>query len=163
MAKFNIFNREYGWIELICGPMFAGKSEEQLRKVGGLEYAGVGWLHFKPEFDTRNTALIKSRNGKEMIAIEFEEPFEIYEVLSKDVNHPLVVAIDEIQFAEPMIIEVVEVLAKKGMIIYAAGLDHDFRNNPFPITSSLASMAEHITSFQQYVLSVARQEHVHKE
>ena len=145
MAKFNIFNREYGWIELICGPMFAGKSEELLRKIKRLEYADVDCLLFKPKINTRNKSLIKSRNGKKMSAIEFEDPFEIYEVLSKNVNHPQVVAIDEIQFADPKIIEVVEVLAKKGIIIYAAGLDNDFRNNPFPITSSLASMAEHIT------------------
>ncbi|MGL4616775.1 MAG: thymidine kinase [Mycoplasmoidaceae bacterium] len=145
MAKFNAFHREYGWIELICGPMFAGKSEELLRRIKRLEYADVECLLFKPKIDSRNKSYIKSRNGKKMNAIEFSDPFEIFEELLKNVNHPQVVAIDEIQFADPKILEVIEVLAKKGIIVYAAGLDNDFRNNPFPIVSALASMAEHVT------------------
>lgn len=145
MAKFNAFNREYGWIELICGPMFAGKSEELLRRIKRLEYADVDCVLFKPKIDSRNKSFIKSRNGKKMNAIEFSDPFEIFDELLKNTNHPQVVAIDEVQFADTKILEVIEVLAKKGIIVYVAGLDNDFRNNPFPITSALASMAEHIT------------------
>ncbi|MGL4647421.1 MAG: thymidine kinase [Mycoplasmoidaceae bacterium] len=145
MAKFNIFNREHGWIELICGPMFAGKSEELLRRIKRLEYADVNCLIFKPSIDSRSKSLIKSRNGKKMNAIEFHNPYEIYDTVLKNPHYPQVVAIDEVQFADPAILEVIDTLANKGIIIYVAGLDNDFRNIPFPVTAALASMAEKVT------------------
>ncbi len=145
MAKFNIFNRENGWIELICGPMFAGKSEELLRRIKRLEYADVNCLIFKPTLDSRAKSIIKSRNGKKMNAIEFTNPYEIYDEVLKNISHPQVVAIDEVQFADKSIIEVIDVLTSMGIIVYASGLDNDFRNMPFPVTSQLASMAEHVT------------------
>ena len=58
MAKFNAFGRERGWIEVICGPMFAGKSEELLKRLKRLEYADVPFIIFKPKIDTRSKKML---------------------------------------------------------------------------------------------------------
>lgn len=145
MAKFNAFSREKGWIELICGPMFAGKSEELLRKLKRLEYAEVPYMVFKPKIDTRSKNFIKSRDGRQMNAIEISSPYEIFDYILQHVSHPQVIAIDEIQFCSEEIVEVCETLANAGIIVYASGLDKDFRNEPFKVTSKMLSYAEYVT------------------
>lgn len=144
MAKFNAFGKEKGWIELICGPMFAGKSEELLRRLKRLEYADVSYIVFKPSIDTRSKKQITSRNGKSSYAIEFDDPYMILEHVQSHIIQPQVVAIDEAQFANESIIDVCEALADSGVIVYVAALDKDFRNEPFIVTSKLACYAEHI-------------------
>ena len=145
MAKFNAFGKENGWIELICGPMFAGKSEELLRRLKRLEYADVSFLLFKPAVDTRSKKLVASRDGRNMSAIEFSDPYEILDHVLNNIVHPQVVAIDEAQFADPKIVKVCEGLADSGVIVYVAALDRDFKNEPFPVTASLFCHAEHVT------------------
>lgn len=145
MAKFNAFRKEKGWIELICGPMFAGKSEELLRRLKRLEYADVSYLLFKPSIDSRTKKCVASRDGRKMKAIEFNDPYEILYYVLENVVHPQVVAIDEAQFADIKIVKVCEGLADAGVIVYVAALDRDFKNEPFPVVAQLSCYAEHIT------------------
>lgn len=145
MAKFNAFGREKGWIEVICGPMFAGKSEELLRRLKRLEYADVSFMVFKPKVDTRSKTNISSRDGRTMKAIEFEDPYEIFNHVLKNQQQPQVVAIDEAQFASTDIVDVCESLADVGVIVYVSALDKDFKNEPFEVTSKLLCYAEYVT------------------
>lgn len=142
--KNNAFGKERGWIELICGPMFAGKSEELLRKLKRLDYADVIYQVFKPKIDTRSKNEIKSRDGRKMNSLEFDHPFEIFDkILSLDVN-PHVIAIDEAQFADESIVEVCETLADSGYIVYVSALDKNFKNEPFLVTAKIACCAEYV-------------------
>lgn len=145
MAKFNAFGKEKGWIELICGPMFAGKSEELLRRLKRLEYAEVNYQVFKPTIDTRSNKQIKSRDGRSSYAIEFNNPYEILDHVQKNIVLPQVVAIDEAQFCDESIIEVCEALADSGVIVYVAALDKNFKNEPFMVTAKMFCYAEHVT------------------
>lgn len=142
--KSNAFGKERGWIELICGPMFAGKSEELLRKLKRLDYADVTYLIFKPKIDTRSKYNISSRDGRRMNSIDFEDPYEILENILKQKKLPNVIAIDEAQFAKETLVDVCETLAELGLIIYISALDKDFKNEPFPVTAKLACCAEYI-------------------
>ncbi|MEG2249980.1 MAG: thymidine kinase [Bacilli bacterium] len=129
---------------MICGPMFAGKSEELLRKLKRLEYADVSYIVFKPKIDTRSRNLIESRNGKAIKAIEFDSPYEILDYVLKNVSHPQVVAIDEAQFASIELVEICDFLANSGVIMYISGLDKNFKNEPFEVIAKLCSYAEHV-------------------
>lgn len=142
--KNNAFGKERGWIELICGPMFAGKSEELLRKLKRLDYADVVYKVFKPKIDTRTKNEIASRDGRKMKSLEFDNPYEIFErILELDIN-PQVIAIDEAQFADESIVSVCEALAELGYIVYVSALDRNFKNEPFMVTGKIACIAEYV-------------------
>lgn len=142
--KSNAFGKERGWIELICGPMFAGKSEELLRKLKRLDYADVDYLIFKPKLDTRSHKSILSRDGRKMESIDFENSFEILEYVLEQEKMPHVVAIDEAQFADDDLVDVCDALADIGLIVYVSALDKNFKNEPFMVTARLACIAEHV-------------------
>ncbi len=142
--KSNAFGKERGWIELICGPMFAGKSEELLRKLKRLDYADVDYMIFKPKVDTRTFQTIASRDGREMTSIDFEDPNEILDAILKKEKIPHVIAIDEAQFADISIVSICETLAEAGFIVYVSALDRNFKNEPFDVTAKLACLAEHV-------------------
>lgn len=142
--KSNAFGKEKGWIELICGPMFAGKSEELLRRLKRLDYADVDYLIFKPKIDARTLNKIKSRDGREMKSIEFENPYEILDYILKSEKIPHVIAIDEAQFASENLVDICEMLAELGFIIYISALDKNFKNEPFITTAKLACSAEYV-------------------
>ncbi len=144
MAKLNAFNRQKGWIEVICGPMFAGKSEELLRKMNRLKYAEVDYLIFKPVIDTRTKNSVKSRDGRELKAINVKNSTDIIKHIKELKEKPQVIAIDEIQFFDDELPQVCNYLANHGFIIYAAGLDTDFRGVPFKNTASLLATAENV-------------------
>lgn len=142
--KNNAFGKEKGWIELIYGPMFAGKSEELLRKLKRLDYADVIYQVFKPKVDTRTKNMIMSRDGRNMDSLEFDSPYEIFDqLLSLEVN-PHVVAIDEAQFADESIVDVCQALADSGYIVYVSALDKNFKNEPFMVTAKIACIAEYV-------------------
>lgn len=134
-----------GWIELICGPMFAGKTEELLRKINRASYATLETIIFKPSLDSRNKNVIKSRSSQTKKAIEITHPFEIYDYLIHLKEKPRIIALDEIQFFDLEIIEVANNLANNGFIVMASGLDLDFRGTPFQVTAQMAALAEVIT------------------
>jgi thymidine kinase len=126
--------------------MFSGKSEELLRRLNRLKYADVDFLIFKPKTDTRNNKTIKSRDGREKSAITLKTSGEIIKYLHvHKFNNSLVIGIDEAQFFDKKLGAICELLASQGHIVYVAGLDLDFRGEPFESMLSVLAYAEKIT------------------
>lgn len=132
-----------GWIEVICGPMFAGKSEELIRRVKTLSYAHKKIMAFKPAIDNRyDKTAIASHDGEKYQAFAIKEANDILNLVEDDVE---VIAIDEVQFFKNEIINICEKLADKGMRVIVAGLDTDFRGEPFGPMPELLARAEFVT------------------
>lgn len=146
--KLNAFNKPKGWIEVVCGPMFAGKSEELLRRVNRFKYADISYLIFKPKIDTRSKE-VRSRDGRIIQCIEVENSAEITKFLKEyEVKHNVkmdAIAIDEAQFFDENLGEVCNQLANHGYVVYVAGLDLDFRGVPFKSMSNLLAYADHVS------------------
>jgi thymidine kinase len=126
--------------------MFAGKSEELLRRINLLQYADVDYLLFKPKVDTRTKSTSKSRDGRSKQAIVVTTAIEILDYVKKhDCNKEKpVIAIDEAQFFDEHLGDICEDLANCGYIVYVAGLDMDFRGEPFPSMLKLLAYAEKV-------------------
>ncbi|MDE6472805.1 MAG: thymidine kinase [Ureaplasma sp.] len=135
------------WIEVICGPMFSGKTEELLRKLNRLYWAKVPFITFKPAIDTRGgTDNINSRDGRKWVTNPIKSSLDIFEILSKPENKKIkVVAFDEAQFLDNGIIDVVKTLAKNGYHVIIACLDKDWRAKPFGPVPELLAIADQIT------------------
>lgn len=142
MAKSRALSLTKGWIEVICGPMFAGKSDELLRNLNKLAYADIEYVIFKPKIDTRTTNSVKSRNGLIKDAIIVEQPNEILEFLMDDTKKYNVIAIDEAQFFDKTLVDVADILADHGYVVIVSGLDRDFRGNPFGPIPDLLTKAD---------------------
>lgn len=133
-----------GWIEVICGSMFAGKTEELLRRIRRIYYAKKEVIVFKPTIDNRYSEdEIVSHNNERIRCININKSSEIYETLKK--IKPYAVAIDEAQFFDEGLVNICEELADKGIRVIIAGLDKDFRGNPFGIMPKLLARAEYVT------------------
>ncbi len=132
-----------GWIELICGSMFSGKTEELLRRVRRAEIARRKVQLFKPHLDNRyGVERMASHNGltrEDVIVVR--TPLEILDRVAPDTQ---VVAIDEVQFFDWTIAEVCNALADRGKRILLAGLDQDFRGEPFGPIPLLMALAERV-------------------
>ncbi len=136
-------NNKTGWIEVITGPMFAGKSEELIRRVKRLEYAHKKMLVFKPRIDNRySDCEIVSHSKYRTKSINIERAHDILSYLYEGLD---AVIIDEVQFLDSEIIEIVEQLADKGLRVIVAGLDRDFRGEPFKNMPELLALAEDVT------------------
>ena len=132
-----------GQIEIICGPMFAGKTEELIRRANRLEYAKKKYLVFKPTIDDRySTTEIVSHSNYRKNSICVKSSEEIFAHLNDDVK---AVIIDEVQFFDDNIINVAEYLADKGLRVICGGLDCDFKGVPFGIVAQLLARAEKVT------------------
>ena len=131
-----------GRIEIICGSMFSGKTEELIRRLKRLKYANQSYKVFKPEIDTRNEKNIIKSHGK--IEIEAETVSKAKEILdlSTDVD---VIGIDEAQFFSEDLIDVCNNLANGGTRVIVAGLDMDFSGKPFGPMPNLMAIAEEVT------------------
>ena len=132
---------ESGWIEVICGVMFSGKSEELIRRVRRAMIAKKNVQVFKSHLDARYAGIytVSSHDGRTTEAVPVDTPEQIIRHLSAGTQ---VVAIDEAQFLDPSIIEVVTTLAKKGKRVILAGTDTDFRGEPFGPMPQLLAVAE---------------------
>lgn len=136
-------NQKDGWVEVICGPMFAGKTEELLRRVRRLEYAKKNILVFKPKIDVRyKNDCVVSHDHNQINAIQIEKAKEIFNYVNEDTN---VVAIDEIQFLDEEVVDICEYLANRKIRVIVSGLDKDFRGEPFGFMPRLLSLAEYVT------------------
>lgn len=132
-----------GWIEVIAGPMFAGKSEELLRRIRRLDYAKQKYVVFKPAIDTRySKGELVSHIKNKSKAIPIRKAHEIYKHISYNTD---VVIIDEAQFLDLELVEICEKLANEGRRVICAGLDMDFRGEPFEVMGQLLSKAEDVT------------------
>jgi len=132
-----------GFIEVVCGPMFAGKTEELIRRIKRLEYAKQNVLVFKPRIDDRYaTEEIVSHNLSKKPSIIIDKSIEIMKYISQDVD---AVVIDEVQFMDFDIIQIAEDLADQGIRVICGGLDSDFRGLPFGPMPELLARAEFVT------------------
>lgn len=132
-----------GWIEVICGPMFAGKSEELIRRLKTLSYAKGKIVAFKPAIDNRYDATaIASHDGEKWQAYAVSKIEDILPYITDDVT---VVGIDEAQFFSDKIVSIADSLANRGIRVICAGLDTDFRGEPFGPMGKLLARAEIVT------------------
>ena len=139
-------DKNHGWIEVICGSMFSGKSEELIRRVRRVQIAKKKVQVFKPAIDNRyEIQYIYSHNGSKVEAINVENPNDIPNMLKEDTE---VVGIDEVQFFHDDIIKIAQILADQGKRIIIAGLDQDFRGEPFGPMPKLLAIAEYIDKLQ---------------
>ncbi|MBN1874885.1 MAG: thymidine kinase [Anaerolineae bacterium] len=135
-----------GRIEVICGSMFSGKTEELIRRLHRAQIARQKVQVFKPAIDQRYAhKAIASHNGLQEEAIPVNNSEEIYQRVDPDVD---VVAIDEVQFFDESIIDVCTVLADAGKRVICAGLDMDFRGEPFGPIPQLLAIAEYVDKLQ---------------
>lgn len=133
---------ETGWIEVICGCMFSGKTEELIRRLRRAQIARQRVVIFKPRIDNRYSAdRIVSHNTQSLDSIVIDKPCEILELA----QNAQVIGIDEGQFFSRELVDVSEQLANKGKRVIIAGLDQDFRGQPFEPIPQLLSVAEYIT------------------
>lgn len=134
---------ERGWVEVICGPMFSGKSEELIRRMTRYQIARIPVQTFKPSLDDRfATHEVVSHSALSVAA----EPVADSDALLKAVkDRTEVVGIDEGQFFDDGLVEVVERLAAAGKKVIVAGLDQDFLGRPFEPIPSLMLRAEYVT------------------
>lgn len=131
-----------GSLEIICGSMFSGKSEELIRRVKRALIARQKVQVFKPRIDDRfSVKQVVSHNKVTITALPINHPYHIMECLEQDTQ---VVAIDEIQFFAGEIVSVCDALADRGIRVIAAGLDLDFRGEPFGPMPVLLAKAERV-------------------
>lgn len=132
-----------GWIEIICGSMFSGKTEELIRRVRRAQIARQQVQVFKPIVDDRyHEMAVASHNGLLMDAIPLAAARDIHDHLRDETS---VVAVDEVQFFDWEVAEVLNGLADKGYRVIVAGLDQDFRGEPFGPMPLLMAQAEEVT------------------
>ncbi|MGI3317004.1 thymidine kinase [Staphylococcus chromogenes] len=135
-----------GWIECITGSMFSGKSEELIRRLRRGVYAKQKVIVFKPTIDDRyHKEKIVSHNGNAIEAINITEAKEIEQHDLSDVD---IIGIDEIQFFDRTVVDIAQDLAKKGYRVITAGLDMDFKGEPFDPVPEMLAVSEHITKLQ---------------
>jgi thymidine kinase len=135
-----------GWIELICGSMFSGKTEELIRRVKRAEIAKQKVQVFKPTLDDRYKAdKLSSHSGAYYEATVVENAGDIVELIKADTD---VVAVDEVQFFDWQIAELCDRLAHQGKRVILAGLDMDFRGEPFGPMPLLMAQAEAVDKLQ---------------
>ena len=135
-------NGEFGWIEVICGSMFSGKTEELIRRLNRAKIAKQKIKVFKPSIDKRyDKEYIISHNQKHLSSSIISEASEILS-LSNGYN---VVGIDETQFFDLDIVKVCNDLANNGIRVILAGLDMDYQGNPFGPMPALMATAEYVT------------------
>ncbi len=143
--------RKEGWLEVVCGSMFSGKSEELIRRVRRASFGKQKVQVFKPALDNRySSEEVVSHNGTKVMAKPVKTSVEILELVEADTQ---VVAIDEVQFFDELIIPVVQALANQGVRVVVAGLDQDFRGEPFGPVPTLMALAETVTKFQAICLA----------
>lgn len=131
-----------GWLEVITGPMYCGKSEELIRRLRRVKIAKQNVKVFKPVLDNRYSKKdVVSHSGDSIEAVPVDHPEEILDRINEDVD---VVGIDEAQFFHKDLVEICENLADKGIRVILAGLDRDFRSEPFGPMPELMARAEYV-------------------
>jgi thymidine kinase len=132
-----------GWIEVVCGVMFSGKSEELIRRVRRALIARKKVQVFKSHLDERYAGLyqVSSHDGRTVEAVPIDSAEQIARLLQPDTQ---VVAIDEAQFLPASIVDLATALATRGIRVIVAGTDTDFRGEPFGPMPQLLAVAEQV-------------------
>ena len=150
LEQFPTESKMNGWIEVICGSMFSGKTEELIRRVKRTQFANQKMVLFKPEIDNRySDEAVVSHQGTALQSIIVKHSSEIL----KQVGDEQIVAIDEAQFFDEGLVEVCSILAGKGIRVICAGLDMDYMGNPFGPMPALLAIAEYVTKVHAICLS----------
>ncbi|MGP1513313.1 thymidine kinase [Gemella taiwanensis] len=139
-----IENRKFGWIECICGSMFSGKSEELLRRIKRGVIAKQKVLLFKPSIDNRyEENMVSTHNGNSYESVNIDKAEQIYNyIIDKKYD---IIGIDEVQFFDEKIVEVINKLADDGIRVIVAGLDMDFKAEPFHPMPEIMAVSEMVT------------------
>src|SRR5690554_2317790 len=133
---------QFGWIEVICGSMFSGKTEELIRRLKRAQFARQKVEIFKPSIDTRyNDELVVSHDANQIRSTPVPSSANI-RLLASNCD---VIGIDEAQFFDDEIVAVCNDLANNGKRVIVAGLDMDFKGNPFGPMPALMATAEYVT------------------
>lgn len=136
----------HGYIEAVIGPMYSGKSEELIRRLKRAKIAKQNVVVFKPVIDDRYSKEdVVSHSGYTINAIPIKDSSEINKYINEDTQ---VVGIDEVQFFDDEIVDMAIELADKGIRVIAAGLDMDFKGEPFGPTPRLLAVAEFVDKIQ---------------
>ena len=134
--------RRRGWVEVVCGSMFSGKTEELLRRLKRARFARQKVALFKPALDTRYHDTDVVSHDATAMASEVVHTAEPMLLLAGDAD---VVGIDEAQFFGVELVDVAQALAREGRRVILAGLDQDFMGRPFEPVPQLMAVAEHVT------------------
>jgi thymidine kinase len=142
LENTHIESRRRGWIEVVCGSMFSGKTEELIRRIRRAVYAKQKVEIFKPEIDTRyDVEKVVSHNETTINSTPVNSASQILLL----VNDAEVVGIDEAQFFDSELVPVCKELASRGIRVIVAGLDMDYLGNPFGPIPALLATAEYVT------------------
>ena len=137
-------NRKFGWIECICGSMFSGKSEELLRRIKRGVIAKQKVLLFKPSIDNRyDENRVSTHNGNSYDSISIEKSSDILNFV-KDTKYDII-GIDDIRFFDNDIVKIINKLADDGIRVIVAGLDMDFKAEPFHPMPEIMAISEMVT------------------
>ncbi|WP_440897915.1 thymidine kinase [Amphibacillus sp. Q70] len=135
--------KQNGWIEFICGSMFSGKSEELIRRIRRAKYGNLKVCVFKPAIDNRySEETVVSHNGNSIKAYAVTSVSDIVDKIDADLD---VIGIDEVQFFNEEIIDTISQLADQGFRVIVAGLDTNFRGEPFGVVPELMALSESVT------------------
>ncbi len=150
LEHFPSEGRKSGWIEIVCGSMFSGKTEELIRRLKRAEFANQKILLVKPTIDDRyHKEKVVSHQGSSFEAICVSDSNEILTLWKKE----KIVAIDEAQFFDDNVVAVCNELSKKGVRVIVAGLDMDFTGEPFGPMPRLLAIAEYVTKVHAICVS----------
>ena len=147
----NLGRRDLGCIEVVCGSMFSGKTEELLRRMKRARLARQVVQLFKPRVDNRYDAVkVVSHEGVGADAVAVASSEDLFAKVSNNSvsGRVRVVGIDEVQFFDAGIVRIAEQLADRGVRVIAAGLDQDYRGQPFGPMPALMSVAEYVTKLR---------------
>lgn len=138
-----------GWIEVITGSMFSGKTEELLRRLRRAEIAGQDVHAFKPAVDDRyGDATVGSHAGRQWDATVVDPDRDLHDQMLSELDGEEVVAVDEANFFGDDLVAVCETLAADGRRVIASGIDQTYRGEPFPPVPELAAVAEYVDKLQ---------------
>lgn len=140
-----------GWIEVICGSMFSGKTEELIQRLKRAQIAKQKVQVFKPKIDNRySDHHVTSHSSLKLEACNVEHPEEILGQLEDNTR---IIGVDEAQFFPHAIVEVTQRLANRGLRVIIAGLDMDYRGVPFGSMPTLMAVAEYVTKMSAICVS----------
>lgn len=146
-----------GWIEVVCGSMFSGKTEELIRRLKRAQFAKQKVEIYKPQIDTRyHEEKVVSHSGLEIMSTPVPASSNIL-LLANDVD---VVGIDEAQFFDMELVNVCKQLANSGVRVIVAGLDMDFKGNPFGPMPDLLACAEYVTKVHAICMECGSLAHI---
>lgn len=138
--------KDHGWIEVVAGPMYSGKTEELIRRIRRAKIAKQKVQVFKPKIDNRYSKDdVVSHGGDKIDAVPVENSRQILEKLEDDTD---VIGIDEAQFFDEDLVEIVSKIANNNRRVICAGLDMDFKGEPFGPMPKLMSIAEFVHKIQ---------------